>query len=149
MPQKQATYISYGTDERCDEIRKFIEDAGIRLRTRDLREHPMSFSELDHLFGYNPLTYFLNPLAPEYSKLGLDKKLPERRELLQMMADHPAIMRRPIIKSSRLLTAGCDRKTISIMLQISPNGTPIEPNNHVPDQQPRRRNRRAASPSGR
>jgi regulatory protein spx len=150
MPQKQATYMSYGTDERCEGIRKFIEDAGIRLIVRDLKKEPLSAEELDHLLGYNPIRDFLNPLAADYTKLGLDKQLPERRELLQIVAEHPDLLRRPIIKTSRLLTVGCDRKAIAAMLQISPNGAP--PNGGIMMEDngpPRRNNRRTISAGGR
>ena len=151
MPQKQATFMSYGLDEQCAEIRKFIEDAGVRLIVRDLKTNPLSYIELDRMFGYNPLGQFLNPLSKDYTKLGLDKQIPERRELLQMMAENPSIIRGPIIRNTRLLTVGCDRKVISALLQISPNGGPI--NDSIPDNPPRRNNnhnnhRRAMSPSG-
>lgn len=148
MPQKQATFMSYGMDEQCAEIRKFIEDAGVRLSVRDLKTNPLSFEELDRMFGYNSLINFLNPLSKDFLKLGLDKGLPERRELLKMMAEHPSIVRGPIIRNIRLLTVGCDRKVISAMLQISANGTLI--NDVMQDNPPRRNNnhRRAMSPSG-
>jgi len=148
MPQKQATFMSYGMDEQCAEIRKFIEDAGVRLVVRDLKTNPLSFEELDRMFGYNSLINFLNPLSKDFAKLGLENGLPERRELLKMMAEHPGIVRVPIIRNARLLTVGCDRKVISAMLQISPNGTLI--NDVVQDNPPRRNNnhRRAMSASG-
>jgi arsenate reductase-like glutaredoxin family protein len=142
--------MSYGADERCEEIRKFIENAGIRLIVRDLKKDPLSPLELEHLFGYNPMRDFLNPLSKEYTNLGLDKQLPERRELLQMIADHPELLRRPIIKTSRLVTVGCDRKAISAMLQIPLNGTP--PNGGIVMEDtppPRRNNRRSVSAGGR
>jgi len=149
MPQKQAIFISYGIDEQCEEIRKFIEDAGVRLIVRDLKTNPLSYTELDRMIGFNPIANFLNPISKDFAKLGLDKKLPERRELLQLMAEHPSIIRGPIIRNARLLTVGCDRKIISAMLQISPNGGPM--NEIIPDNPPRRNNnnhRRAMSASG-
>jgi len=125
MPQKAVTYIGFGDDVQCTEVRKFIEDAGIHLSFRDLAKTPLSVRELDLLFGHNPITYFVNPAAKEYKKLGLDKQLPERQEMLEILADNPGLLRYPIIKSSRLLTVGCNKEKISEMLQIGRNGNQV------------------------
>ena len=126
MPQKSATFITYGSDERCDEIRKFIEDAGVRVVIRDLSQRPLTVEELDLMFGHNPLSYFVNPASSDFSKLGLDKKMPERREMLQLIAQNPGLLRRPIVRNARLLTVGCNKDKIAEMLQINANGEPIE-----------------------
>ncbi|MEW5795152.1 MAG: ArsC/Spx/MgsR family protein [Candidatus Zixiibacteriota bacterium] len=128
MPQKRATFMTYGHDERCDEVRRFIEDAGIRLDIRDLSKNPLTMEELDHMFGHNPLSYFINPASSEYTSLGLDQKVPDRREMLKLMAEHPGLLRRPIVKNARLLTIGCNKEKIAEMLQISQNGEPDEEN---------------------
>jgi regulatory protein spx len=129
MAQKTATYYGYGEEDQCAEVCKLIEDAGIHLHRRDMAKFPLSARELDGLLGHNPLTYFINPAAKEYEKLGLDKKRPERAEMLEILAENPELLRRPIIKSSRLVTVGCNKEKISEMLQISRNGSQIdEPN---------------------
>jgi len=129
MPQKRATFMTYGNDERCDEIRKFIEGAGIILDIRDLSKHPLTLDELDHTFGHIPLTYFLNPASNEYARLGLERGLPDRRDLLQLMAENPGLLRRPIVTNARLLTVGCNKDKIAEMLQINRNGEPLEVSN--------------------
>ena len=122
MAQKTATYISIGEEDQCSELRKLIEDAGIHLDVRDLAKDPMSPRELGALFGHNPLKYFINPAATEYKKLDLDQRQPERQELLEILAENPGLLKRPIIKTSRLVTVGCNMDNISDMLQISRNG---------------------------
>ncbi len=126
MAQKTATYFGIGEEDQCSEVRKLIEDAGIRLRLRDMAKDPLSAKELEDIFGHNPLTYFINPAAKEYEKLQLDKGLPERRDLLEILAANPGLLRRPIIKAARLVTVGCNKEKISEMLQINSNGTQIE-----------------------
>jgi len=131
MPQKSATFITYGQDDRCDEVRKFIEDAGVRVNLRDLGQRPFTIEELDQMFGHNPMSYFLNPASSEYTKFGLDRKMPERRELLQIIAQNPGLLRRPIVRNARLLTVGCNKDKIAEMLQINANGEALdEPNEH-------------------
>ena len=126
MPQKTATYYSYGDEDQCTDVRKFIEDAGIHLERRDLAKNPLSVREMDSLFGHNPLTYFINSAAQEYKKLGLDKQPLQRQEMLELLAENQRLLRRPIIKASRLITVGCNKEKISEMLQISRNGNQIE-----------------------
>lgn len=133
MPQKQATYMSYGNDERCEEIRKYIENSGYRLIVRDLSKQPLSVDELDFLFGHNPLLYFVNTASSEYSKLGLGDEMPERRQMLELIAKNPGLLRRPIVRNGRLLTVGCNKAKIAEMLQINSNGeAPEETNERRP-----------------
>lgn len=122
MAQKLPTYMIYGTDESDQEILKYIEDAGVRLIVRDIKEKPLSAAELDSLFGHNPLTYFVNQASEEYSRLGLDKELPERAEMLKLLAEHPELLRHPIIKTVRLLTVGTNKEKIAQILQFNRNG---------------------------
>jgi regulatory protein spx len=128
MPQKQATFMSYGSDDKCEEIRRYIENAGYRLIVRDLSKLPLTVDELDHLFGHNPLLYFVNPASSEYAKLGLGDEMPERRQMLELIAQNPGLLRRPIVKSSRLITVGCNKDKIAEMLQINSNGESPEEN---------------------
>jgi len=142
MPEKRAKYLTYGKDERCEEIRKFIEDAGIRLLVRDMKTDPLSVDELKSLLGHISLTHFLNPASEAYSEKGLDKGLPERDELFRLMAEDPTLIRRPVIKTVRLITAGCDKKKISEMFQINANGEVVE---IKPPERQQRSNRRAVA----
>jgi arsenate reductase-like glutaredoxin family protein len=122
MPPQRAKIYSYGNDEMCAEAVKFITDAGVVLDLRDLEKQPMDDQELRQLIGNLEIIHFLNPLSPSYSKHKLDEKTPGRDDLIKLMlADH-TLIRRPIIKSSRLLMIGCDKRKIRDMLQINENG---------------------------
>lgn len=143
MPQKHATFITYGRDDRCEEIRKFIEDAGIIVSLRDLAQRPFTAEELDQMFGHNPLSYFINPASSEFSKLGLDSQMPERRELLKLIAQNPGLLRRPIVRNARLLTVGCNKEKIAEMLQINANGEAIEEPNGAGNKNGQKVQRRA------
>ncbi len=126
MAPKMATFYSYGDDSACSEVRKFIQDAGVLLNVRDLSQSPLTEIELNRLIGHINIHHFLNPLSDTYGKHNMDDSLPPRSELLKLMAEDYTLLRRPIIKTARLMTVGCDRKKIAEILQISMNGTPIE-----------------------
>lgn len=123
MPPKRAKFLTYGDDALCAETKKFIEDAGILLEIRDIEQQPLTFNEIDKLIKHIDPRHFLNVLSPSFDKHGLDERLPARHELIEMMVEDHTLLRRPIIQSARLVTVGCDKKSISLMLQISPNGT--------------------------
>lgn len=126
MPPKRATFITFGSDELCNETRRYIEDAGVFLDIRDLDKQPLSEGEVRRLISnFNP-GYFLNPGSRSFAKHGLEKGLPDREELIKLIAQDNTVLRRPIIRTNRLFTIGCDRRRISEMLQIPLNGRPAD-----------------------
>jgi len=146
MPPKRAKFISYGSDDTCLETKKFIEDAGVLLSVRDIEKEPLSPEEIDRLLGYYDPRHFLNMASPSYEKKRLDEKLPDRHELIDLIAEDHTLLRRPIVQTARLTTVGCDKKSIGLMLQLNENGQAIEvreKNHNVRDNRPNRRNRHA------
>jgi len=130
MAPKRATFYTYGDFDRCKDIKKYIEDAGIILDVRDIEKHPLSEIEMDKLLGHIPMNHFLNPASPSYAKHKLDEGLPEREELLKLILSDPTLLKRPIVKTIRLVMAGCDKKKIAEMLSIGSNGEVIEVRGH-------------------
>lgn len=129
MAPKRATFFSYGSDDTCRETKQFIEEAGVVLECRDIGKNPLTLEELDRLVGTLSVEHFLNTLSEAYTKYGLDRNPPDRARAITLMAQDYTLIRRPIVKSARLLTIGCDKKRISEMLQINPNGhEPLEDN---------------------
>ncbi len=128
MAPRRAIYMTYGNDGYCSEARKFIEDAGVLLDVRDLGEKPLTEEELSQLVGHLEITHFLNTLSESYSKYRLDKRLPERHQIIKLMAQDYTLLKRPIVRSARLVTVGCDKRKIAEMLQINPDGQLLEVN---------------------
>ena len=122
MALKHTQFISYGDDNPCEETKQFIEQSGVILNIRDIEKNPLSVTELERLIGYLNISHFLNRSSQAYKKHGLDKKLPGRNEIIELMVNDHTLIRRPIIKSARLITVGCDKQKISEMLQINSNG---------------------------
>jgi len=122
MTPKRAKYFTYGNDKRCHEIRKFIEDAGVLLDVWDIGEKPLSEYELDSLLQHFDMGHFLNQASTSYKKHSLDQELPERDEVIKLIAEDHTLLRRPIIRTIRLTTVGTDKKKIAQMLQIPQDG---------------------------
>ncbi len=138
MPPKRAKFLTYGEDATCAETKKFIEDAGVMLEIRDIVQQPLSYDEVDRLIKHMDPSHFLNYMSPSYEKHGLDEKMPDRPTLIGLIVEDPTLLRRPIIQSSRLVTVGCDKKNIALMLQIGMNG-----NKDDDERESDRHNRRA------
>ena len=139
MAQKRATFITYGTDDRCLETKRFIENAGVDLDGRHLLKKQLTEDEALRLLGNWDAHLFLNPASESFEKHRLDETMPNRFELAKLIAADPTLLRRPIIKNARLMTIGCDKRKIAEMLQISMNGKGAEDEqNGSRDQQPPR-----------
>jgi arsenate reductase-like glutaredoxin family protein len=125
MAQRRATFLTYGNDDRSNELRTFIEEAGIILSVRDLKTQPMSVRELTKLLGHLPLMNFLNMGSPAFHSNGLEDTLPPRENVMRMIAEDQSLLRTPIVTTSRLLTVGYDKKKVSEMLQIGQDAAQI------------------------
>ena len=49
MALRQAKFLTYGDDEQCAEVKKFIEEAGVILEYRDIEKKPLTEDELTAL----------------------------------------------------------------------------------------------------
>ena len=149
MALKRATYYTYGSDTLCVETKKYIEEAGIILDIRDLEKEPFTVDEVKKLIGFLDPKHFINPSGKTYKQHHLDTAMPPREELVVILAEDPTLIRRPIIRTPRLMTVGCDKRKISEMLQMTFNngdtpideskGNVIRPNNHRRDDHSRKK----------
>ena len=122
MAPKRATFLTYGNDEKCRETCKFIEEAGVLLKVRDISKEPLSRYELAQIVGHLDISHFLNSLSPAFKKNNLDKGPVDRSQILDLMVSDHTLIRHPIVTTIRLTMVGCDRDKISDMLQLSANG---------------------------
>lgn len=126
MAPKHAIYLTYGNDEGCAETRKFLEESGVVLDIRDLEKNPMSAYELMGILGHLDAKHFINPLSESFAKHNLGERIPPREQLVELIAQDITLLKRPIIKTARLLTVGCDKDKISEMLRLSGEPSPRE-----------------------
>jgi len=126
MPSQRVLFLCYGEDNVCSETVKYIEEFGVTVIVRDLSKNPMSEPELERLIGNLEINHFVNTLSESYEKNGWDKERPSRSEMIKSMAADCTLIRRPIIKSSRLITIGLDKSKISEMLSMTGNGKLVD-----------------------
>ncbi|MGH8015535.1 MAG: hypothetical protein ACREBV_05045, partial [Candidatus Zixiibacteriota bacterium] len=68
MALRQAKFLSYGNDEICTEIKKFLEEAGVILEIRDIEKKPLTEDELWSIMGHLDASHFLNPASDSFEK---------------------------------------------------------------------------------
>ncbi len=118
MVSKRAKLFKFGDDERCEEVRKFIEESGVLLDVRDLKIDPLTLTELRDLIGYLHIEHFINKNSPYYAKSGIDEVISERDKVIEILINEQSLFKVPIVQSVRLITIGCDKGKISDMLRL-------------------------------
>jgi len=129
MALRQAKFLSYGDDDFCAQTMKFLEDAGVIVEYRDIEKKPLTEDELWDIMGHLDAGHFLNPASDSYEINKLAEHIPERGKLIEMVAKDHTLLRRPIIRTPRLLTVGCDKQKISEMLRLNGEINPRDQGN--------------------
>lgn len=102
-PAKPITILGLKTCDTCRKARKALPDATMR----DIRDDPLTGQEIDHL-----LALFGDALLNRASTTwrGLDETARKTRPSDLLMA-HPALMKRPVIQTSRGAFLGWSAQT--------------------------------------
>ena len=106
----------------AEEAKSFLEEHGVLVMERDISKKPLTKKELVMILGYHDPKHYLDTASSTFTKKKLDKKLPSRNELMDMILETPDLLRNPIILSGRLMTIGNSRKQLIDMFQISVSG---------------------------
>ena len=78
---------------------------------RDLGKEPLSVAELLALIGDRDYRTFLNPRNELYRSRGMKTHPPTKEEALQLMAEEPNLIRRPIVQLGKRVFLGFDEAT--------------------------------------
>lgn len=106
----------------ADEAKNFLEENGVIVVERDIAKKPLTRKELSVILGYLDPKHYLDPTVAAFKKKRLDKLIPTRPELLDIIVENPELLRNPIILSGRLMTIGNNRQQLIQMFQITVSG---------------------------
>lgn len=73
-----------------------------------MARRPLSAAELDTLIGDRDVAPFLNPRNEVYRERGMKTRPPSREEALSLMAEHPNLIRRPLLFAGEQIIYGFD-----------------------------------------
>ena len=78
------------------------------METRDLDTQRLSEKELNELIGTRDYTLFLNSRNELYRERNMGEKPPTRAEAIQLMAENPNLIKRPIAVRGADVVLGLD-----------------------------------------
>lgn len=80
---------------------------------RDYAKKPLTVEEIETIFNRDPIPPFLNSRHAVYKERGLAEKLPERKELIQLIMAEPNLIRRPITRQGNQVIIGFDKEALT------------------------------------
>jgi Spx/MgsR family transcriptional regulator len=109
---------SYSNCSSCKNAERVLREAGVAFEQRDLFGQPLSALEITTLFGKIGKTpgEMLSRRSVPYRSLGLADKDLDERGVIDLMAEHPALVRRPIIVVGNAVVVGFNRTALMQLL---------------------------------
>jgi arsenate reductase (glutaredoxin) len=106
-----ATKLMFYQKPACSTCRKakdLLKSLKLDFVARDLDTERLSVSELEALIGKRNYTEFLNFRNELYRERKMSENPPSRSEALELMAEHPNLIRRPLLVSGSQIIIGFD-----------------------------------------
>ena len=104
------TFVCYPKCTTCQKAQKWLEQQGIEVRVRNIKEENPSVEELRLWWSKSglPLKKFFNTSGLQYRALELKDKLPgmEEEEQLTLLASDGMLVKRPILIDENLVLVG-------------------------------------------
>ncbi len=93
-----------------------MRDLGARLHERDLGKEPLSEGELEALIGSADVAEFLNTRSASYRQQGFKAQPPTKAQAIQLMAQDPNLIKRPIAVKGRTRVLGFDQAKLRALV---------------------------------
>ena len=97
-----------------------LSQSGIELEERDFFADPFTAEELKDLIGDSPISDYFSWRSPSFRKLGLKREDMSDDQMLDLMAEEPRLIRRPLIMTpDGKLIVGTDKKAMADLMSTS------------------------------
>jgi arsenate reductase-like glutaredoxin family protein len=121
MSKKITVYID-PKDKVSDELLSFLSEHELFFKVHDISEKPLTENQISRLVCHFNLDHFLNTESKAFKKNKLDTSLPDRSDVVRLMAEENNLLKTPIVTTNRLLTVGFNRQALIDMLELRTNG---------------------------
>ena len=91
-------------------------ELGAELESRDLATQRLTQAELEALIGQRDYKEFLNQRNELYRAQNMKEHPPSRSEAIQLMAQEPNLIRRPIVMRGSQMVLGFDEEAYKKLL---------------------------------
>jgi Spx/MgsR family transcriptional regulator len=99
----------------CRNARAYMEKCGFDLRLRDIGKDRLRADEIENLIGKRDYKIFLNTRNEIYRHKKMKENPPSRAEAINMIAEEPNLIRRPIIIAGNKILLGFDQESIDAL----------------------------------
>jgi arsenate reductase (glutaredoxin) len=100
------------TCSTCRKAKAFLTERGAELESIDLNQG-LTADQLDALIGDRDYRKFLNFRNELYRERRMKDHPPSREEALRLMAEHPNLIRRPLVVRGKQVVAGFDTDALA------------------------------------
>ena len=98
-------------------MKAVLSQKGFNIIERDFFDNPFSAYDLEILFKDVDVMGFFSWRSPSFRKMGLNKDILKRDDLLTLMLKEPRLIRRPLITYNGTLILGTDTKMMSSIIE--------------------------------
>jgi Spx/MgsR family transcriptional regulator len=95
-----------------------LRDLGVQPHERDLGKDPLSEAELQALIGNAEITAYLNTRSALYRAHGFKGKPPTKTQAIELMAQDPNLIKRPITVKGHRTVVGFDEAQLRQLLGV-------------------------------
>ena len=99
----------------CRKAKAFLQEHNAKLEEVDLNKG-LSTAELNALIGERDYKLFLNTRNELYRERGMSKNPPPRNEAIQLMSEHPNLIKRPILVKGQKIVLGWNPEELEKMV---------------------------------
>ena len=114
MTMSKLLFVCYPRCTTCKKAQQWLEEKGIEVTVRDIKEENPSSEELRkwHQESGLPLKRFFNTSGLKYKELGLKDKLPQmsEEEQYELLATDGMLVKRPILVGKKKVLVGFKEK---------------------------------------
>jgi Spx/MgsR family transcriptional regulator len=108
MPKPKLQFLQKPSCTTCRKAKAYLEKQGAALALRSLDDQPLNKAEIEQIIGPRDHLPFLNSRNELYRSRKMKDRSPERQEAIRLMAQHPNLIRRPVVIRGKRLVLGYD-----------------------------------------
>jgi arsenate reductase (glutaredoxin) len=108
MANPKLRFLQKPSCTTCRKAQAYLRKRGARLELRSLDEEPLCVAELEQMIGERDFLPFLNSRNEIYRSRKMKDRPPGRQEAIRLMAQHPNLIRRPVVIRGQRLVLGYD-----------------------------------------
>jgi Spx/MgsR family transcriptional regulator len=110
MPTAKLKFLEKPSCTTCRKAKAYLQKLGAELEVRSFEKQPLNKTELDELIGERDYKQFLSTRNELFKTKNMKEHPPTRAQAIALMAEHPNLIRRPVVIRGQKLVLGYDEE---------------------------------------